>query len=172
MGTNRVPPAVLVGVCVLFVFVVAQTTGLLPERVATHFAGDGTPNGWMSRQYYARFIILFGLGTALFPVLLGQFMRVLPSWTFNVPNREYWLGPSQRRETVAWLQSHMCWLGAALAGMVAAIHWMTVTANLSPGSRLDTSGMVVLLVAFASATITWSVVLLRRFRKPPDRPAA
>ncbi len=166
MRPSRIPTTVFVLCALAFVLLVWQTVGLLPERVATHFAGDGTPNGWMTREGYARFVMLFGLGMGLFPVLIGQLMGALPAWTFNMPNRTYWLAPQRRTESVAWLRTHMLWLGCIMLGFIAAVHWLTVVANMAPGARLETGSMIPLMVVFVGACIVWSVVLLLKFRRP------
>jgi hypothetical protein len=119
----------------------------------------------MMRDMYVRFITLFGLGTALFPVMIGLLMAVLPAWTFNLPNRNYWLSPAQRPSTVAWLRHHLLWLSCIMTGFMGGIHWLTVMANMTQTRRLDTSSMVPLIVVFIAANLAWGAVLMRRFRK-------
>jgi Protein of unknown function (DUF1648) len=69
----------------------------LPERMASHFAMDGRPNGWQPKSAFT--IFFFGaLGIACVvslavPKLLGS----LPLDMINLPNKEYWLAPGTPR---------------------------------------------------------------------------
>jgi uncharacterized membrane protein len=166
MLSKRTALSVLLVLCAAYVAFVLQTLGMLPERVATHFGASGAPDGWMARGVYGRFIVLFGLGMAAFPQLIGLLMHVLPAWTFNLPNRQYWLAPQRRNATIGRLQVYLAWLGCILLFVISGIHWLTVLANLSPAQHLDTSRTIGLMVIFGVMILSWSVTLMVRFRRP------
>ena len=75
----------------------------LPARVASHFDGAGRPNGWMARDGFVLFQCglvltlgaLFGIG--------GRLLKVTPNGWINLPNKNYWLAPERRAESVAVL---------------------------------------------------------------------
>ena len=72
----------------------------LPERVASHFAMDGTPNGWMSRTMCYGIFIGVALVTNIWP-LLGRWMVTAAPGFLNLPNKAYWLETSERTTRLA-----------------------------------------------------------------------
>ena len=68
------PFLLLLGVAALFV---RQTSRDLPPLVATHFGAGGAANGFMSREFYLRFMLAF---VVLLPWLVNfAFERILRS---------------------------------------------------------------------------------------------
>ena len=54
---------------------ILATSGMLPERVASHFASGGAANGWMSREAYV--LIVLAMATLL-PLFIVAMMARLP----------------------------------------------------------------------------------------------
>src|ERR1700682_6716418 len=84
---------------------IVGTIGQLPPRVASHFGAAGQTNAWMSRDGYALFILGFG---TLFPMFIVASIAWLPhvmSRGVKLPNRDYWLAPARRGETLATLEA-------------------------------------------------------------------
>ena len=154
---------VLIGATAAFVF---ATVGSLPPHVATHFGGNGAPNGWMSRSAYTVFMLGF---TVAFPLLVsamaGRLPRLFPDLT-NVPYRHYWMAPERRAATLDFLADHACWLGCLMAVMAGAVHWLIMHAHSHPPVRLATASFLTTIGLFLSALTVWIVLLLRRFRRP------
>ena len=73
MKTILIPVIILVVLCIGFLVYVHYSTALLPERVATHFAADGRPNGWMSKDKHFWFMAGFGVGLPLFITVIPEF---------------------------------------------------------------------------------------------------
>ena len=138
----------------------------LPEHVASHFDGDGRPNGWTSREGFfggVAFVVLIQSAAFLgLPRVLGRF----PIAFINLPNKQYWLAPERKQESLAYMTQMMAWFGAAILGMIVIINQMVIQANLGAEKRL--SGLMwVVLAAFLGFVIVWMVILFRRFRLPP-----
>jgi uncharacterized membrane protein len=168
MNKNRLPALTLGLLCVVYLIFIAGSFSLLPERVASHFGGDGQPNGWMPRVFYLRFIAGIGLGvTALF-ASLAYGIRFLPTGLINLPRRDYWLAPERRAETSAWLCGAMLWFSCLMIGFLAGIHYLTIEANRSNPVHLPAAPFAILVVAFLIATTGWVIILFRHFSKLPD----
>jgi uncharacterized membrane protein len=113
-----------------FVFATADS---LPPIVASHFAAGGAANGFMPRGSYLRFFVALLIGVPLLIALLSGTASVLPARFVNLPNRDYWLAPERRAETLAYLRNQGNRFGIVVAVFLCFVHWLVVHANaLSP----------------------------------------
>jgi TRAP-type C4-dicarboxylate transport system permease small subunit len=158
----------LVSLICLAVFAVVftvYTTRYLPDRVATHFGAGGQANGWMSRDGYLLFMLAFMVGiSSLVSFLVGTLPRKYPQWT-NVPNRDYWLAPARRDESLGYLATHGKRLGALIVMMMLGMHYVILKANAVQPPTLPGATFSAVLFGFALALIWWIVRLYRRFPK-------
>ncbi len=154
-------PITLVGV---FIYLLT-TTPSLPERVASHFGANGLANGYMSRDGYQVFILAFALGIPLFVVaMVGLLPRAFPA-AINLPDRDYWLAPERREDTLGYLFGWACSLGSLLSLFIAAIHAAILVANAYEPPRLPGTLFVILLVAFGVGMLVWVAALMSHFRR-------
>jgi len=156
--------ALLVGGAALFVWLSSLS---LPDVVASHFEGDGYANGFMSRAGYLRFTLAFVVGLPVFLVGVLHLSLGSPNARINLPNRDYWLAPERRADTVAFLRAHMARFGAVLVVFLCYVHWLVVRANRLAPPRLSSPAMVGGLLVFVVFALIWIRSLLRRFRNLP-----
>jgi len=139
---------------------------LLPPKVATHYGNSGIPDSYMSNTYS----LLLWLGTFLFLALLFFSMPYLLKKTrtewINLPNREYWLAPERRENTIRIMSDYMYIFGSMLNGFFIVILWLTVIAHKQTPVQLSTSGMLTALALLFAATAVWLIQLFRQFRLP------
>lgn len=138
----------------------------LPAKVASHFDGDGKPNGWMARDDYLRAMAAVGVLMPLFLLGIGLSMRVLPASSINLPRREYWLAPERRAETTRYLARHMAWLACCVTAFFIAINWLAIEGNRQAPPRLS-NVVWMFLALFLIAVTVWIVVLIVHFSKTP-----
>jgi uncharacterized membrane protein len=153
----------VLAVAALFVI---RSAGTMPDVIATHFGPSGEANGFMSRTFYVRFMLVF---VVLLPLALNFLInRVLslPNTRINIPHREYWLAPERRGDTVERLQRHMKFFGVLLAAFLSYVHWQVVQANTRSPPALDNLRFSTGLATFMAALVTWIVILRRDFRPP------
>jgi uncharacterized membrane protein len=147
---------------------VVVSAGALPERVASHFARGGLPNGWMTRGSYLTVVAfsatLLPLATVL---LLSVVTRVLPR-ALNMPNRDYWLAPERREATRAALAGFGWAFACILTLFFAGIHWTILDAHTNAPPRLAEAPVHALVIGFAIAVAVWVVALILRFRSTLD----
>jgi uncharacterized membrane protein len=149
--------------CVAFI---VGTFEQLPPRVASHFGVGGESNAWMRRESYLFFIL--GVATLL-PLFLVASLAWLPRCTsrnIKVPNREYWLAPARRGETLAALGAFGGWLGCLLTAFVAALHYTILEANTGVPPHMPGPLLWTVLGAFIAATLAWQALFSLRFRAP------
>jgi uncharacterized membrane protein len=160
-----------VGTALAFVLVVAGavvfvwlTSRSLPTLVASHFGASGAANGFMPRNFYVLFMLGFVIGLPVLLVLVTSLAMGHAKARINLPNREYWLAPEQRAETIAVLRAGVMWFGALLVVFLCYAHWLVVRANQSAPARLAESWFIGGLVVFVVATLLGVWLLLGRFR--------
>lgn len=142
-----------------------QEHGTLPERVATHFGGDGQPNGWMSRDSHTAGQV--GITFFMAALFLGLAVALprLPDRFINLPHRDHWLAPQRRSGTLAWLSAMLLWLGILLQGFLAFVFREVWRANsaASPTLQLNSLWLQISLFILTAGLV---ITLLVRFRQP------
>jgi uncharacterized membrane protein len=138
----------------------------LPERLASHFDGAGNPNGYMSKTTFFGFhLAAIGVLTAVF-LLLPALLRYVPSSLINLPNKDYWLAPERRKETLAHLSGRLTGFGAVTLALLAIVMELVIRANL-PGSdgKLPSKPMWILLGAYAVFLILWLIPTITHYSR-------
>jgi uncharacterized membrane protein len=138
----------------------------LPAVVAQHFDAAGRPNGWASRDGFFVFSWMILLGISAIFMLTPRMLRRVPASLINLPNKDYWLAPERKEESLRSLGKELEWMGVLTIGFIALVMHLAIRANLLPGSRLENGPFLIVLVAFPIATAGWLARLYRRFRNP------
>ena len=161
-------PTLILGLLYLCFFgYLASSSARLPNRVATHFDGSGRPDGWMSRDSHLRFMVVFGLAFPLFVPAIVFASRFLPDRLYNLPHRDYWLAPTRRTETMAYLFKHSLWFSSMALCFVIGIHFSILQRNHLAQAHLSTLLVLALAGCFLAGTAVWGVSLLRHFNQVP-----
>jgi len=141
----------------------AFSVSYLPERVATHFDGNGQPNGWMSISSHLLFMAVFGLAFPLFVPAISFVSRFFPDRFQNIPHRDYWFSPSRRIETLAYLFRHSLWFACIALCFVMGVHFSIIHANHLPQAHLSILLILALAGCFLAGTAFWGVIMFRHF---------
>ena len=157
------PMGVLLLLMVVFVADVLLTANHLPARLATHFGLDGEANGWMTRAGHVRFIIGFGLGVPLFLLLVSEVVTRLGGAGLNIPNRDYWLAPERRAQTLAFARRELVWLACLLVVFFAMINHLIMAANAQTPASLAGRQLWLPIAGFLGAVGVWMVTFIRPF---------
>ena len=169
MSDSRWPYAVYVLLLVFGVLYAMQVYPQLPERMASHFAADGRPNGWSPKEF---FFILMAVVTALTAIptfLVPLKLRNMPRSRVNLPNKDYWLSPEHEEETYQFFRAYMAWFGCALLFVLLYGSSQAVKANLSGTYQFDSDNMLYVLIGFALFVGVWLLLLFRHFSNiPPE----
>lgn len=161
---NAIPRLVFVLTIVVVPALVYATSAGLPPRVATHFGTGGVANGFMSHDGYLVFMLCFTTLLPIAVVALAGFVPSLAASTIKIPQRDYWLAPARRAETLAWVGNHACWMGVLLTLFLFGMHLLTVEANQVSPPRLEMAAFVPVLGLFLAGTVVWMAVLANHFR--------
>lgn len=165
MGSQNKPFAALFLLAMVAVVQNVAYWSLLPEKVATHFNIHGQPDSWMSRTAATGMMLAFQLGLPF--VLLGAVSLAtrLPASMVNIPNREYWLHPDRRAESLGYMRTWMAWLCVATSIEAIGINHLTFIANRQQ-APLNMAWFGLILVTFLAFVALLVVKMIRRFRLP------
>jgi uncharacterized membrane protein len=156
---------VLLACAALFVWF---TSRALPEVAASHFGGDGAANGFMPRASYVKLMLLFVVALPLVIVFVPSISLNSPKSGIRLPNKEYWLAPERRDETVEFLRQHMARFGSMLVLFLCYIHWLVVRANAAKPPGMSSPWAISGIVLFVFCALMWLRVLMQRFGKVPE----
>jgi uncharacterized membrane protein len=162
-------PWIIFALALLFATLyLARTVPNLPPLVASHFNGAGHPSAYMTRGFYTKFTLAFGLGL---PVAMVALLSLVYSRAGDVrlPNRDYWLAPERIAQTRARLVNSGAWLGSLTVAMVCYAHWLVLVAHRSVPPHFSNRLLFGGLLAFSLITGGLLVALLSAFRLPRDR---
>ena len=139
----------------------------LPEIVASHFGRGGSVNGWETKTLF----FSLELGSIVLATVISfgvpRMIGALPISMINLPNKEYWLSPERRDETLGYLQMHMMWFGCALLAFLLFVMELAFRANLLNPPRLNLAAFVPALMAFLVFVGISTIRLIVRFSRLP-----
>ena len=137
----------------------------MPERMASHFAGDGRPNGWQSREAFFLIMLVASASSALVAFFAPWRLASRPNAHINLPNRDYWLAPGRRQHTMNYFSAFMAWFGCAVLFVLISGNFLSFQANLAPDHRFNSPALVVVLVAFLLFLLIGLLLFVRHFQK-------
>lgn len=139
----------------------------LPDVVASHFNARGVANGWQPKsvffEFFAGAVAIVSFLTFGVPALISK----LPTPMINLPNKEYWLAPERRQETLAFLNGYLAWFGCAVLLVVATAVNYAIGQNLHPGGPFGAALLLCVLLGFLVFAISSSIRILTRFSRVP-----
>jgi hypothetical protein len=93
------------------------------------------------------------------PLLIGVLPGALArkgAARINIPNRDHWLAPERREDTIRFVRLHVLWFAASVALFLGYVHWLVVQANKLRPPELPTAGITTGLAVFSSFLAAWS----------------
>jgi len=137
----------------------------MPQRMASHFAADGHPNGWMLREPFFLILFVVAASSAMVAFFAPWQIAATQNARINLPNRDYWLAPERRDATMRYVAAMMGWFGCALLFVLISGIFLAMQANLAPGGRFNSEAMIAVLVGFLLFLLVWMVRFIRHFQR-------
>ncbi|MFH1501759.1 MAG: DUF1648 domain-containing protein [Candidatus Eisenbacteria bacterium] len=163
---DRSPLTVMVLLAAVAAFQLVHHYPNLPETIATHFGASGQADGWSGTR---SFMLIYGVIEGAMVVgafLIARFAMRIPTGALNIPNRDYWLEPERRSESLHFVWSRVLWMMAATLAFLIAVAEIVFRSNLTPGPPALTRDFLIVLVVFVAVTGWFSLGILTRFRLP------
>ena len=142
----------------------------LPDRMASHFDAYGRPSGWSGKiaffSIYASVVLLM----AAIQIMTRLSLAKTPSSLINLPNKNYWLAPERRAQSMAILEKYMTAFWSATLIFLICTMDLAFGVNLGRNQALG-EWFFLLLAAFILFTLAWTVSLIMRFARRPEQRA-
>jgi uncharacterized membrane protein len=168
MNDPRVPRIVYVLLLAMGVLDWVRRYPLLPARMAAHFGPHGEVNGWQSKErFFMSMAVVVGVSFVagfIVPLLIG----IMPASVINLPNKQYWLAPEQRQETMRYLSRRMGWFACAVLFLHLFVASEAISANMPSHGQFDIGATFAVLFGFVVFMGIWTILLLHHFRRVPQ----
>jgi hypothetical protein len=136
----------------------------LPDTVGSHFAASGNATGFLPRALYLRLTLIFVVLLPLAINLVASLSLRSVNARVNIPNRDYWLAPERKAESVEFVRRQIARFSAMLMVFICYVHWLVVRANALTPPLLSSPWFMAGLIAFLVSALLWATNFLRRFR--------
>jgi hypothetical protein len=108
--------------------------------------------------------VVIGVNALFFLITLS--LGGLPPSMVNIPNRDYWLAPERRDETVRRMAVRMAIFGVMLSAFLIFVFQMNFEAATQAQPRLPLSTILPAMSVFFGFVAVWVGSLIVGFRKP------
>lgn len=132
----------------------------LPTRIATHFDGNGAPNGWSETKSFMLIVLATGFGVPLFTMGIAYSIRFFPADFLNVPNSTYWRKPESYLKAYQFLFTSSFWFASAFLLWQTALSRLVVSANRLSPPWLDNGKVMLLTIPLLAFVFLWVVALV------------
>jgi len=137
---------------------------LIGATAASHFDIGGEPNAHQTKAaFFASWIlavVLPGVVALGIPSVLGH----VPVEFINLPNKQYWLAPQRRAQTLHDFAQHFAWFGVGSLGLVIVVMNLVMHANLSASQSINQHCFGVLFALYLVFVGWWLVRTFAMFR--------
>ena len=139
---------------------------ILPDQVAIHFHGGGTPDAWASKWVNAIIFMAIQIPLFLLFISAGRLTLKMPVSWISLPNKEFWLKLENRAELETRFSTLMEEFGVVLFLLLFIVGLLTLDANLSDPVRLNEPLFLSFFIGFVLYVPYWLVKLFRRLKVP------
>jgi uncharacterized membrane protein len=138
----------------------------LPGRMASHFGASRAPNGWMTKpQFFLIGVAAIGLA-AFVGFAVPRRLAATDASKLNLPNKDYWLAPERRAETLASLGAFFAWYGCGILLLETIVMHLAMDANLHTPQQFPAAAGLALAAGFGGFSVVWLLSMMLRFRRP------
>ncbi len=155
-------------VLLVCIFEFVRLWNITPPEMAAHFNVQGNPDRFVSKTEFFWFQVqtmAVVIVTSLIPQIL---LLILPVNLINMPNREYWLAPQRREETIELLSSFMAAMFGVILFAIQAGFELAAYANLQTPIRFNAQWMIIFMSTSFLIVGLMLVQLFLSFRIPSD----
>lgn len=155
--------------CVGYCAVVGYAFWTFPDQVPVQVDGIGPGADTQPKARAAAAMLGIGLVLmVLFELMIRVHTRKALE-TVNLPHRDFWLRPEHRAEFRDRVRADLSFLGACTLTLLGGVILLTGHALDRPGDNSLGAGALILLLAFAAATLGYVVFMYTvRYRPRPS----
>jgi uncharacterized membrane protein len=165
MDKLRLPNSIFLLLVLLGAAQFAYYAPRLPEIVGSHFGASGTVNGWQTKlAFFSMELFMIVLATII-SFAVPRIIASMPISLINLPNKQFWLAPERREETLLYFRAWSAWFGCALLAFLLFVMELAFRANLHSPPRLNSAAFVPALIVFILFSLFSTIRLVQRFAK-------
>jgi len=162
----RVGRVFYIAVLLLCAFETVRLWNIMPPQMAAHFNIQGDPDRFVSKAQFFWFQIQTMLIVILVSLPFQVLFLVLPTSMVNIPNRDYWLAPERRTETVGRINGFGSMMFGVILLTVQSAFEISAYANLRTPITFDVQLMGMVMTLFFVVILLMLVWLIFSFRLP------
>jgi uncharacterized membrane protein len=148
MDKMRLPNSIFLLLVLLGAAQFAYYAPRLPEIVGSHFGASGSVNGWQTKlAFFSMELFMIVLATII-TFAVPRIIASMPISLINLPNKEFWLAPERREETLTYFRAWSAWFGCALLAFLLFVMELAFRANLHSPPRFNNSAFIPALLTF------------------------
>ncbi|HMK37291.1 MAG TPA: DUF1648 domain-containing protein [Desulfomonilaceae bacterium] len=170
MTKEKIPLYVWLVTCAIAVMHACYYYPQLPAVVASHYGPSGNPDAWSGKQEFATFQFLIIGFVAVFFTVLPYVVSLVPVSLINLPNKEYWLAPERRTDTLRFFRYYPLWFASATMLLIIDVFHQVFLVNMGKEKALGHPAWSIALYMVFS--VAWAAGLFLRFRKPSSSVAS
>jgi uncharacterized membrane protein len=167
MSDTRVPRNVFLAIVAAGILQCLHDFPLLPERMASHFGASGHANGWMMKSQFLSVYVVVIIPAVILEFWIPRKIGRTRDNRLNLPNKDHWLAPERRAETVAYFETFFAWYGCVFLVLEVFAMGLCMRANFHNPPQLPTGPIVFAITAFVLFNAASIIVVFRRFSKLP-----
>jgi len=168
MPNTRLPSSLFFALAVLGAVQYGYYGPRLPGVLGSHFGVNGAVNGWQSKAVFFSIELAVVVLAAVIGFGVPRIIGAMPVALINLPNKEFWLGPERREETLFYIRAWSAWFGCGLLAFLLFVMELAFRANLQTPPRFNNSAFVPALLVFVAFDTIALVWLILHFAKPRD----
>jgi uncharacterized membrane protein len=166
MSGTRIPRILFFAIVLAAIAQCVHDFPRLPDRLASHFAASGIPNGWMTKSQFFTVYAALILPAAALEFWVSHRIANRSDARLNLPNKKYWLAPERRAETFAYFESFFAWYGCVFLFVVVFAMGLAMRANFDTPPQLPTGPIVSDIAGFVLFSVAAVIAMFRRFSMP------
>ena len=148
MPNTRLPNSLFFALAVLGAVQYGYYAPRLPEMLGSHFAGNGAVNGWQSKGVFFSIELAVVVLAAVVGFGIPRIIGAMPVSLINLPNKEFWLGPERRENTLFYIRAWLAWFGCGLLAFLLFVMELAFRANLQIPPHFNNAAFIPALLAF------------------------
>lgn len=165
MPKTRLPSSLFLVLAVLGAVQYGYYAPRLPEMLGSHFGGNGAVNGWQSKAAFFSIELAVVVLAAVVGFGIPRIIGAMPVSLINLPNKEFWLGPERREETLLYIRVWSAWFGCGLLAFLLFVMELAFRANLQSPPRFNNGAFVPALLGFVVFDTIALVSLILHFSR-------
>lgn len=138
---------------------------VLPDVVPSHFDSQGNIDSEMGKTAFtALFVGMHLMFLVGFP-LIGNALRRVPDSMINVPNKEYWLAPERRSQTIEFNRQMLTFFGYLTSWLMMGCFHLTAIVATTDRTSIEPE-FIWILGIYLAIVFGFLGFIMFRFRSP------